>query len=298
MLIPEALSALIEDGQIGAVLRQLKSGKEASVFVVDTPAFGVCAAKVYKSAEKRSFRQREDYVEGRRSGDSRMDRAMAKGSRFGREQRESAWQGAESAAMHRLHAAGLRIPRPLLSAEGVLLMELVMDHGEPAPQLANGRYSREQAVRLHRAIAQQVAAMLCAGLVHADLSEFNILLAGGLPVIIDLPQAVDAARNNNAKRLLVRDLANVTRFLARFAPEVRRMDYGNEMWLLHEQRLLRPDTALTGRFQAARQIADAQIVLQAIAEAKAEAAKREEIRRIREEKARNRGPAAPAARRR
>jgi RIO kinase 1 len=286
MLIPESLRALLDDGSIQEVVRQLKSGKEASVFVVVADGQTV-AAKVYKRLEQRNFRARQDYVEGRQAGGSREQRAMDKGSRFGRKKSEEAWQDAEAAAMRRLHAAGVRVPRALANSDGVLLMDLVRGRdGEPAPQIAAARYDRDQALRMHRAIMQQVAAMLCAGLVHADLSEFNILAAADGPMIIDLPQAVDAARNNNAKRMLVRDVANVTRFFARFAPELRRTDYGNEMWLLNEHQALRPDTPLTGKFQAARGAVDAQLVLRAIDDAKREAAKREEIRQFREQKRR------------
>jgi RIO kinase 1 len=284
MLIPDVLRVLIDEGFVQQVIRPLKSGKEAAVFLVVVDE-QVCAAKVYKQVQLRNFRQRQDYVEGRQSGNSRDQRAMDRGTRFGKQKREEAWQNAEGEAMRKLHAAGVRIPRPHGNHDGVLLMDLVRArNGDPAPQIAAGRYDRPTAVRLHREIMQQVARMLCTGLVHADLSEFNILDAADGPVIIDFPQAVDAARNNNAKRLLLRDVANVTRFFARFAPELRRTDYGQEMWLLNEQSMLRPDSPLTGRFQAARGVVDAQIVLQAIEDAKRDAAKREEVRRWREEK--------------
>jgi RIO kinase 1 len=284
MLVPDSLRELLDLGTIQQVLRQLKSGKEASVYVVLAEG-EVCAAKVYKRIEARTFRQRQDYVEGRQSGDTREQRAMDRGSRFGKRKREEAWQDAEAAAMRRLFAAGVRIPRPIANHDGVLLMDLVRDAGgEPAPQIAAARYDRQQALRMHSAIVHQVAAMLRAGLVHADLSEFNILSAADGPIIIDLPQAVDATVNNNAKRLLIRDVANVTRFFARFAPELRRTDYANEMWLLNQNQALRPDTRLTGRFQVAREAVDAQIVLRAIEDAKRDAAKREEVKRWREER--------------
>ncbi len=282
MQVPDTLLELLDQGTIQQVLRQLKSGKEASVYVVLVENT-VVAAKVYKRMEQRNFRQRQDYVEGRQSGDTREQRAMDRGSKFGKRKREEAWQDAEAAAMRRLCAAGVRIPQPIANHEGVLLMDLVLDaQGEPAPQIAAGRYDRNQAVRMHTEIVHQIASMLRAGLVHADLSEFNILAAAAGPTIIDLPQAVDATANNNAKRLLIRDVANITRFFSRFAPELRRTDYANEMWLLQENGTLRADTRLTGRFQAARGAVDAQIVLRAIEDAKRDAAKREEIRRARE----------------
>jgi RIO kinase 1 len=286
MLIPDRLRALIDDGIILGVVRPLKSGKEASVFIVEVED-GLCAAKVYKEAEKRNFRQRQDYVEGRRVGDSRQQRAMTNNSRFGKKQSEAAWQSSESAAMHALFSAGVRIPRPRAMHDGVLLMDLVLDaEGEPAPQLAMRRFSRDEARYCHHFIVTQIARMLCAGYVHADLSEYNILAAADGPMIIDFPQSTDAARNTNAKRLLLRDVANITRFFARFAPEVRRSEYGQEMWLLHERTSLRPDTELTGRFAAARGTVDTNLILREIEAAKQEAAKREEIRQMREAKKR------------
>lgn len=282
MLIPDPLRDLLEQGTVRQVLRQLKSGKEASVYVVEAEG-GLCAAKVYKRLEARNFRRRDDYVEGRRSADSREQRAMDRGSRFGRRKREESWQNAECDAMRRLFAGGVRIPRPYANHDGVLLMDLVRDaSGAPAPQIAAGRYDRVRALALHRAVMHQVAAMLRCGLVHADLSEFNILAAADGPVIIDLPQAVDAAANPQAKRLLLRDVANITRFFGRFAPDLRRTAYGDEMWLLHQNGDLRPETVLTGRFQAAREAVDARLVLQAIEDAKRDAARREEVRAWRE----------------
>jgi RIO kinase 1 len=296
MLIPDSLRTLVDEGFIQEILRPLKSGKEAAVYLVRVDG-AVCAAKVYKQAQLRSFRQRQDYVEGRQAGNSRDQRAMDNGTRFGKQKREEAWQTAEADAMRTLHAAGVRVPRPHGNHDGILLMDLVRGRsGDPAPQIAAGRFDRQVAFDMHYDIMHQIAKMLCAGLVHADLSEFNILEAADGPVIIDFPQAVDAARNNNAKRLLIRDVANVTRFFARFAPEVRRSDFGNEMWLLNEQSLLRPDTRLTGRFQAARGVVDTKLVMQAIEDAKRDAAKREEVRQWREEKKKEEGQKKAPAR--
>lgn len=281
MSIPEGLLALIDDGVIESVVRQLKSGKEASVFIV-TVAGRQAAAKVYKNAEHRAFRQRADYVEGRRVGDSRSQRAMDRGSRFGKQQQEKQWRGSEASAMRRLHEAGVRVPRVHANADGIVIMDLVADaRGEPAPQLAQVRWHRDHAVRAFHEVIRQIQLMLCAGLIHGDLSEYNILLAPDGPVIIDLPQAVEAARNSQAKRLLLRDVANIVRFFSRWAPELRRTSYGDEMWLLLEHAALTPETPLTGKHQAARHVADTAIVLREIAAAKAEAAKREEIQRAR-----------------
>ncbi|HAT09639.1 MAG TPA: serine protein kinase RIO [Planctomycetes bacterium] len=281
MLIPDRLRSMIDDGFVRRIIRPLKSGKEAEVFVVETED-GICAAKVYKEAHRRNFRQRQDYVEGRRSGDTRRDRAIDSGSRFGQAQREAAWQTAESDTMRRLNAAGIRIPRLRQLGDGVLLMDLVTGaDGDPAPQLATQHYQRDEAKHWHYQLVHEVSRMLCAGVVHGDLSEYNILHATNGPVIIDFPQATDAARNSNAKRLLLRDVNNLTRFFSRFAPELRRSEYGQEMWLLHEQTALKPDTRLTGRYTAARGAVDAQIVLREIEAAKRDAAKRAEIRAAR-----------------
>jgi RIO kinase 1 len=285
MQTPQPLLDLIDDGLVQEIVRPLKSGKEASVYIVVADG-RYCAAKVYKDAARRNFRQRQDYVEGRRVGDSRQQRAMNRGSRFGKQQSEAAWQTAEARAMARLHAAGVRVPRVIASADGVLVMDLVVDaHGDPAPQLAHVHLSRDAAARMHALLMKQVSLMLCAGLVHADLSEFNILAAADGPMIIDVPQAVEAVQNNNAKRLLTRDLDNVTRFLARFAPEVRRGQYAQEMWLLFQKSALKPDTVLTGRFQAATAAVDAEIILREVRAAKEEAAKREQVRQVRHEQA-------------
>jgi RIO kinase 1 len=281
MLIPDRLRTMLEDGLIQQILRPLKSGKEAEVFMVVADN-EVCAAKVYKEAHRRNFRQRGDYTEGRRTGDSRQDRAMGRNSRFGKAQQEVAWQSAEADTMRRLNEAGVRIPRLRNSAEGVLLMDLVTGpDGEPAPQLASRSFSRDDALRWHGMLVGQISRMLCAGVVHGDLSEYNILHATNGPVIIDFPQATDAARNSHAKRLLLRDVANLARFFSRFAPELRRAQFGEEMWLLYEQTALTPETPLSGRFAAARGVVDAQIILREIASAKAEAAKRAEIQALR-----------------
>jgi RIO kinase 1 len=286
MLIPDRLNDLVAEGFIQSVVRPLKSGKEAAVFVVMVDGHQR-AAKVYKGLNQRNFRNRHDYLDGRQTGDSRQQRAMDKGSRFGKKQSEEAWQGAEATAMSTLFAAGVRIPKVHQHLDGVILMDLVLgDDGEPAPQLAACRFTREQALRSHHMLMQQIARMLCAGLVHGDLSEYNVLLAPDGPVIIDLPQAIDATKNNNAKRILLRDVGNITRFFTRWAPELRRSDYGQEMWLLLEHAALTPTTPLTGQFTQARQIVDTAIVLREIQSAKEDALKRAEVKAWREEQAR------------
>lgn len=283
MMIPQPLRELLDDGIVQEVVRSLKSGKEAAVFVVLVDG-QYCAAKVYKSAEQRNFRNRADYVEGRRVGGSREQRAMEAGSRFGKKQNETAWQGHEASAMLKLRAAGVRVPNVRQRCDGVLLMDLVLGaDGEPAPQLAAGRFSRPEALHHHDDIVRSIVRMLCAGLIHGDLSEHNILLDAHGPVIIDFPQAIDATRNGSARRLLLRDVNNIKRFFSRFAPELNRLDFGSEMWLLYENSSLTPETKLTGRFQAARHTVDANDIMREIAAAKAEAARREEIKQLRAE---------------
>ena len=234
MKIPKRLQPLVDEGIIDSVVRQLMSGKEAMVFVVRCGAVARCA-KIYKEADKRSFRQAVDYTENRKTKNTRQARAMAKGTRFGRASQEKAWQSAEVAALYCLAAAGVRVPRPFNFHEGVLLMELVTDaEGNAAPRLNDLEFTPDLALELHRRLIREVVRMLCAGIVHGDLSEFNILLAADGPVIIDLPQAVDAAGNNHAERMLLRDVDNLRKFFGRFAPALLATDYGHEIWALYE----------------------------------------------------------------
>jgi RIO kinase 1 len=251
MKAPPRLQPLIEEGLIDTVVRQLMSGKEATVYVVRCGDDTRCA-KVYKEATHRSFRQAVDYTENRKVKNSRQARAMAKGTKFGREAQEAAWQSAEVDALYRLAAAGVRVPKPYNFLDGVLLMELVADeHGDAAPRLNDVVFTPEQALAHHATLLREVVRMLCAGVVHGDLSEFNILLSSTGPVIIDLPQAVDAAGNNHAQRMLLRDVGNLRDFFGRFAPELLPSDYGHEMWALYEKGLLTLDSPLTGRFKHA-----------------------------------------------
>ncbi|MGB7543882.1 MAG: PA4780 family RIO1-like protein kinase [Burkholderiales bacterium] len=274
MKIPRRIEPLIEDGLVDEVIRQLMSGKEAMVFVVRCGEELRCA-KVYKEANKRSFRQSVDYTEGRKTKNSRRARAMEKGSRFGRKAREEAWQSAEVDALYRLAAAGVRVPRPYNFHEGVLLMELVTDaDGEPAPRLNDVEFTEEDARTHHRTLMMQVVRMLCAGVVHGDLSEYNVLLGSEGPVIIDLPQAVDAAGNNHARSMLERDVGNLTTYFSRFAPELSATEYGKEIWSLYEHGALHPEVNLTGCFERSTQPVDLDGVILEIDDALAEDAAR------------------------
>jgi len=267
---PKRLLPLIEEGLVDDVVRQLTSGKEATVYVVRC-GDDVRCAKVYKEANNRSFRQAVDYTENRRVKNTRQARAMAKGTRFGREAQEAAWQSAEVDALHRLAAAGVRVPRPYNFLDGVLLMELVSDEeGNAAPRLNDVIFSEEDARLHHASLLREVVRMLCAGVVHGDLSEFNILLAADGPVIIDLPQAVDAAGNNHASRMLLRDVGNLRGFFGRFAPELLATEYGPEIWDLYRRGLLTTETALTGRFVPDESNVDLVSVMREIRDAESE----------------------------
>ena len=274
MKVPKRLEPLIEDGLIDGVVRQLMSGKEATVFVVRCGDQTRCA-KVYKEAEKRSFRQAVDYTENRKTKNSRQARAMAKGTRFGRQAQERAWQSAEVDALYRLAAAGVRVPKPYNFHEGVLLMELVADEGgDAAPRLGDLELTAEVALAFHHRLLGEVVRMLCAGVVHGDLSEYNILVGSDGPVIIDLPQAVDAAGNNHAASMLERDVANLRTYFGRFAPELLATEYGKEIWGLFQAGALHPDVPLTGRFERSEKAVDLDSVVREIDDARSEEAAR------------------------
>jgi RIO kinase 1 len=274
MKTPDRLRPLLEEGLIDEVLRQLTSGKEAMVFVVRCGEEIRCA-KVYKEATHRSFRQAVDYTENRKTKNSRQARAMAKGTRFGRQAQEAAWQSAEVDALYRLAHAGVRVPKPYNFLEGVLLMELVCDEdGDAAPRLNDVHFTPDQARAHHEILLREVVRMLCAGVVHGDLSEFNILIAADGPVIIDLPQAVDAAGNNHAAGMLERDVANLRNYFGRFAPDLLSTDYGREVWSLYERGLLTTDSVLTGQFNPKLKPVDLESVLLGIEDARFEEAAR------------------------
>lgn len=267
MKIPKRIQPLIEDGLVDEVLRQLMSGKEASVYVVRCGTEIRCA-KVYKEAGKRSFKQAVQYREGRKVRNSRRSRAMEKGSKFGRDEQEDLWQSAEVDAMFRLAKAGVRVPVPYGCFDGVLIMELVTDDdGEVAPRLNDVILTAEQAREDHAAIIKDVVRMLCEGLIHGDLSEFNVLVDSYGPVIIDLPQAVDAAANNNAEWMFERDVNNMRNYYGMFAPEILETKYAKEIWALFEAGKLTPDTELTGEFEEPIEAADVDSVLQEIKDA-------------------------------
>ena len=275
MKTPKGLLPLIDDGIIDGVLRQLKSGKEASVYLVDCGGVIRCA-KVYKEAEKRGFHKLAEYQESRKTRGSRDARAMNKRSRYGREEQETAWKSAEVDALYRLEAAGVRVPKPHGFFDGVLIMEVVCDaEGHSAPRLNDVEPTPEQAREWHAFLMSQVVRMLCAGLIHGDLSEFNVLVGAEGPVIIDLPQAVDAAGNNNAFSMLQRDVNNITAYCARSAPELASGEWAHEIWKALVNQDLRPDTVLTGEFVHDKAAADVDGVLHQIEEARKEAERRQ-----------------------
>jgi RIO kinase 1 len=266
MKIPPRLEPLLEEGFIDNVVRQLMSGKEAMVYVVRLGDETFCA-KIYKESNQRSFRQAVDYTENRQVKNSRQARAMAKGTKFGRQAQEAAWQSAEVDALYRLAAAGVRVPKPHNFCEGVLLMELVTDaNGDAAPRLNDIQMSAQEAKKHHASLIKEVVRMLCAGVVHGDLSEFNILMAADGPVIIDLPQAVDAAGNNHAQRMLLRDVNNLRQYFGQFDHALLSSNYGLEIWDLYARGILTETTELTGNFVTKHKPVDLRGVMREIDE--------------------------------
>ena len=283
MKIPKGLQPLVDDGMIDAVLRPLKSGKEASVYVVRC-GDDIRCAKVYKDLAQRSFQARVQYQEGRKIRGSRQARAMGKATSFGRKQMETAWKNAEVDALYRLADAGVNVPRPHGFFHGVLLMDLVCDeHGHSAPRLGEVDLIPELARWYHHDLIADVVRMLCLDLIHGDLSEYNVLVAAEGPVIIDFPQIVSASGNNAARAMLLRDVHNLRDSLARFAPELANTHYGEEMWLLFEKGELRPDTALTGHFEFDQREADVHAVMMSIEDARQEAIIRQQGREAAEQ---------------
>jgi len=261
MKIPKRIKPLIEDGLIDEVLSRLMSGKEADVFVVRCGQ-NIRCAKVYKEARKRSFKQAVHYTEGRKVRNSRRARAMERGSKYGRQQQEEVWQNAEVDALYRLAATEVRVPETYGCVDGVLIMELIVDEdGDVAPRLSDVTMSEEQAIEDHELMMHYVKLMLCIGMVHGDLSEFNVLVDADGPVIIDLPQAVDAAANNHAESMFARDVGNITAYYGQFAPVLNASRYAKEMWALYEDGKLLPETELTGNFDEDTKSADVDAVL-------------------------------------
>lgn len=280
MKIPKRLQPLVDDGLIDEVYYQLMSGKEAQVFVVSANNEVRCA-KVYKEANKRSFKQAVQYQEGRSVRNTRRARAMAKGTKFGQKEAEEAWLNAEVDALYRLAEAGVRVPTPYWFLEGVLVMELVVDEdGDPAPRLDDVAFDVETARDYHGRMMQEIVRMLCAGLVHGDLSEFNVLIDHSGPVVIDLPQAVNAAGNNNAKMMLLRDVNNMTQYFGQYAPELLITHYGEEIWDLFEHGNLHPNVKLTGQFAHSNVEADIATMMRIIEDAKLEEDDRKERERM------------------
>lgn len=264
MKTPPRLQPLQEEGLVDEVVTRLMSGKEADVYIVRSQGEIRCA-KVYKDANARSFKKAVQYQEGRKSRNSRRARAMEKGSRYGRGQRESSWQNAEVDALFKLAAAGIRVPKPVVCIDGVLLMELITDgEGYAAPRLGDVVMSPEQAIEDHAIMIDTIVRMLCVGIIHGDLSEFNILVNDSGPIVIDLPQAVDAAANNSAKAMLARDVNNVTRYYGQFAPELLNTRYADEIWALYEDGKLYEGVRLTGLYADPTEAADVSTVLEEI----------------------------------
>lgn len=276
MRVPESLMPLIRQGVVQEVIRPVMSGKEAEVFLVWSKGER-CIAKVYKDIQNRSFKHRAQYTEGRRTRNSRDQRAMARRSRHGRREEEQAWRATEVDMLDRLQNSGVPVPRLYAFIEGVLVMELICnDDGEPAPRLADVNLYQDEAEEIFFILLKAVQRMLCAGVVHGDLSDFNILLTRHGPVIIDFPQAVDPAHNRNARQLLIRDVRNLTSFLARYVPNLRRTKYGEEMWDLYERGELRPDTELTGKVRRRKDTFDLDALVAEIVAANAEERRRRE----------------------
>lgn len=261
MKTPKRIQPLVEEGLVDEVMRQLMSGKEATVYVVRC-GDDIRCAKVYKEAAQRSFHQNVSYQEGRKVKNSRQARAMEKGTRYGRKMQEEAWQSAEVDALYRLAAAGVRVPQPYVCFQGVLLMELVTDAaGNAAPRLNDVPLTEQLALAYHAQLLRQIVLMLCAGVIHGDLSEYNILIDAEGPVIIDLPQAVDAAGNSGAGAMLERDVANLRNYFASFAPALRSSRYGAEIWAHYQAGSLHADTVLTGRVALDKRPADVGAVM-------------------------------------
>ena len=280
--IPKRIQPLVDDGLVDDVISRLMSGKEADVFVVRCGEEIRCA-KVYKEASKRNFKKAVQYTEGRKVKNSRRQRAMEKGSKFGRQEQEKIWQNAEVDALYLLAGADVRVPEPYGMLDGVLLMELITKDGEVAPRLGDITMTEMEAISNFAIVMQDVVRMLCVGTIHGDLSEFNVLLDDYGPVIIDLPQAVNAAANNNAKSMLLRDVENMVTYFSQFDPYLKGSTFGEEIWKLIEDGKLKPDTILTGEFEENTEAADLEGIMEEIKAAYEEEQNR--LERLRESEA-------------
>jgi RIO kinase 1 len=261
MKIPKLIKPLIEDGLISEVIQSIMSGKEASLYVVRCGTKIRCA-KVYKEVNKRSFKKSAQYQEGRKVKNSRRARAIQKGSKYGKQQQEETWQNAELLALRRVGESGVRVPETFGYFDGILLMELITDkQGHVASRLADISMSKETALFEYNIVIRYIVYMLCAGIIHGDLSEFNVLVGADGLVIIDLPQAVDAPSNNNAESMLKRDVNNITQYFSNFAPELGNTRYGDEIWSLYVEGNLRPDIALTGIYDEPNKATDIDAVM-------------------------------------
>ena len=274
MKAPESLETLVDDGIIQEVVRPLMSGKEAQVYVV-LAGGEECVAKVYKEANHRTFKHRSDYTEGRRTRSTRDQRAMKRRSQHGRKKDEDAWRSTEVDMIYRLRHAGVQVPEPINFVEGVLVMELVKDGaGDAAPRLGDLTFSPSEALEIYQTLIREVVRMLCAGVIHGDLSEFNVLMGDRGPVVIDFPQSVDPTHNPNSEKLLLRDVKNLQRFLARFAPDEPVLRHGEEIWSLFQANKLAPDTELTGLWEAPSAKVDTDEVMALIEDASRDNQKR------------------------
>jgi len=276
MRIPDSLVSLVDDGIIDSVDRPLMSGKEAQVYLVRSGG-EQRVAKIYKEAQNRSFKQRAAYTEGRQTKNSRDQRAIEKRTKHGRAQDEASWRSTEVDVIYRLRAAGVRVPIPYNFIDGVLVMELVTDEdGNPAPRLGDVRFTPNEALAVFDQLLAEVVKMLCAGVVHGDLSDFNVLMTERGPVVIDFPQALDAAKNANARAILIRDVANLERFIARYFPDRPQTHYAEEMWDLFTRDELRPDSKLTGRYRRSQRSVDMGGLLRELAYVEQDEARRRE----------------------
>lgn len=278
MKIPARLESLHLNGLLDEVVYQLMSGKEAEVFVVRSGDILRCA-KIYKDAKNRSFKKKTDYTEGRKVRDSRQARAMSNKSKFGKEEAENEWQQTEVNALAMLSRVGVRVPQTYAYIDGVLLMEMICDaNGDPAPRLHEVELSAEKANEYFLVVLRDIVRMLCAGIVHGDLSEFNILLSASGPIIIDFPQSVQATANS-ALTIFERDVSSVTAYFAKFAPELIETQYAKEIWQIFKNGQLKPDTPLTGKFKVLHAAADLAGIFDAIQGAEEDDEERRGIRK-------------------